>query len=124
MPTQLEKTDAGSISSKGRSVRSRSRPSVGARPVGAAPHRSGPAATPPRPATARRSAVEPLGPDRGLGLLYWFVIATAVMVGAFVVAGTVGRMWILVPGMAVHLLMTFLVLSAIVRLLARGNDEH
>jgi hypothetical protein len=96
MPAQLEKTDAGS---------------------------SGPAAAPHRPVTPSPSAVEPLGPDRGLGLLYWFVIATAIMVGGFIAAGAVGKMWILVPGMAAHLSMTFLVLSAIVRLMARGNDE-
>jgi hypothetical protein len=108
MPAQLEKTDARSASSERRHPPGRSHP---------------PAAAPRRPFTAPRSAVRPLGPDRGLGLLYWFVIATAIMVGAFIVAGTVGKMWILVPGMAVHLLMTFLVLSAIVRLMARGNDE-
>ena len=73
-----------------------------------------------RPAAAR-PPVKPLGPDRGLGLLYWFAVATAVMVGAVLVASAVGRMWILVPVMVVHLSMTFFVLSAIVRLMARGK---
>jgi hypothetical protein len=123
MPAQLEKTDAGSASSKGRHPPSRSHPSVAAAPRAAASPRSGRAAAPHRPSTAPPSAVKPLSPDRGLGLLYWFVIATAVMVGAFIAAGAVGKMWILVPGMAVHLFMTFLVLTAIVRLMARGNDE-
>jgi hypothetical protein len=65
--------------------------------------------------------VKPLGPDRGLGLLYWFVVATAIMVGTVLVASAVGKMWILVPAMVVHLSMTFFVLSAIVRLMARGS---
>ena len=68
-------------------------------------------------------SIPSLGPDRGLGLLYWFVFATAVMVGAFFAAGAVARMWILIPGMAVHLLMTFFVLRAIAGLMTRGNDE-
>ena len=65
----------------------------------------------------------PLGPDRGLGLLYWFVLATAVLVGVVLVTSAVGAMWILIPGMAVHLLMTFFVLRAIMRLMARGDGE-
>ena len=60
-------------------------------------------------------------PDRGLGLLYWFVVATAIMVGTVLVASAVGKMWILVPAMVVHLSMTFFVLSAIVRLMTRGR---
>ena len=77
-----------------------------------------------RPSAGSPTYGRALGPDRGLGLLYWFVVATAIMVGAFLVAGAVDQMWILVPGMAVHLVMTFLVLSAIFRLMARGNDER
>jgi hypothetical protein len=65
----------------------------------------------------------PPGRDRGLALLYWFVVASAIMVGAIVVAASVGHWWILIPGMAVHFLMTFLVLSAIFRLMTEGNDE-
>ena len=59
--------------------------------------------------------------DRGLVLLGWFLSATAVMVGVVLVASAVGQMWILVPGMGLHLLMTFFVLHAIVRLMADGR---
>jgi hypothetical protein len=39
------------------------------------------------------------------------------MVGVALVVGAVGRMWILVPAIGFHLLMTFFVLHAIVRLM-------
>ena len=83
----------------------------------------GPSARAAPPASARGPTTPPQPPaaDRGLGLLYWFVVATAVMVGAIVAAGAVGEMWILIPGMAVHLLMTFLVLSAILRLMTDSD---
>jgi hypothetical protein len=59
--------------------------------------------------------------DRGLALLGWFVLATVVMVGAVLVAAAVAQMWVLVPGIALHLLMTYFVLHAIVRLMAEGR---
>jgi hypothetical protein len=63
----------------------------------------------------------PLGPaldsDRGLGLLFRFVIATSIAVAAFMLAVVVGQMWILVPVMAVHLSVTSLVLKGIFNLL-------
>ena len=63
----------------------------------------------------------PLGPaldsDRGLGLLFRFLIATSIAVAAFMLAVAVGEMWILVPVMAVHLSVTFLVLKGIFNLL-------
>jgi hypothetical protein len=77
-------------------------------------------AAPPVSVRGPTTPAQPLA-DRGLGLLYWFVVATAVMVGAIVAAGAVGEMWILIPGMAVHLLMTFLVLSAILRLMTDSD---
>jgi hypothetical protein len=55
--------------------------------------------------------------------MYWFVFATAIMVGTFLAAGAVDQMWILVPGMAIHLLLTFLVLDAIVRLMKDSDDD-
>jgi hypothetical protein len=42
------------------------------------------------------------------------------MVGVCLVVGAVGRMWILVPGIGLHLLMTFFVIHAIVRLMDHG----
>jgi hypothetical protein len=63
----------------------------------------------------------PLDRDRGLVLLGWFLFATVVMVGVVLVAGAVGEMWILVPGIGIHLLMTFFVLHAIVRLMSDGR---
>ena len=63
----------------------------------------------------------PLDRDRGLALLGWFVTATVVMVGVVLVTGAVGQMWILVPGIGLHLLMTFFVLHAIVRLMTDGR---
>ena len=62
--------------------------------------------------------------DRGLALLGWFVTATAVMVGVVLVASAVGHMWILVPGIGLHLLMTGFVLHAIVRLMADGPQNR
>ena len=69
------------------------------------------------------SAPAPLGPDRGLGLLYRFVGATALVVAALLVVNAVGHSWILVPAMALHLLVTYVVIAAIARLLKDGDDE-
>jgi hypothetical protein len=55
--------------------------------------------------------------DRGLGLLFRFLIATSIVVAAVVLAVAVDQMWILVPAMAVHLSVTFVVLKGIFNLL-------
>jgi hypothetical protein len=55
--------------------------------------------------------------DRGLGLLFRFLIATSLAVAAFMLAVEVDEMWILVPVMAVHLSVTFVVLKGIFNLL-------
>src|SRR6478752_608551 len=49
--------------------------------------------------------------DPGLGLLFRFLISTSVAVAAFMLAVAVDEMWILVPVMAVHLFVTFVVLK-------------
>jgi hypothetical protein len=56
-------------------------------------------------------------PDPGLGLLFRFLISTSVAVAAFMLAVAVDEMWILVPVMAVHLFVTFVVLKGIFNLL-------
>jgi hypothetical protein len=55
--------------------------------------------------------------DRGLGVLFRFVIATSIAVAVVMLAVAVDRMWILVPAMAVHLSVTFVVLKGIFNLL-------
>jgi hypothetical protein len=55
--------------------------------------------------------------DPGLGLLFRFLISTSVAVAAFMLAVAVDEMWILVPVMAVHLFVTFVVLKGIFNLL-------
>ena len=55
--------------------------------------------------------------DRGLGFLFRFVVATAIVVAAFMLAVAVDRMWILVPVMVVHLVVTFVLLKGIFNLL-------
>ena len=62
-------------------------------------------------------APAPLDSDRGLGLLFRFLIATSIAVAAFMLAVAVDEMWILVPVMAVHLSVTFFVLKGIFNLL-------
>ena len=68
------------------------------------------------------AAPERLGPDRGLGLLYRFVGATALVVAVVLIVAAVGQLWILIPAMAVHLFVTYLVLDDIARLLKDGDD--
>jgi hypothetical protein len=80
-------------------------------------------------ASRRRAALAPvvqpvpavtpaaLDSDSGLGLLFRFLIATAIAVAAFMLAVEVDEMWILVPVMAVHLSVTFFVLKGIFNLL-------
>src|SRR3954454_4815598 len=73
---------------------------------------------------AAPAAPEPLGPDRGLGLLYRFVGATALVVAVVFIVAAVGQLWILIPAMAVHLFVTYLVLDDIARLLRDGDDAE
>lgn len=77
----------------------------------------------PAPAPSTPSRPEPLGPDRGLGLLYRFLAATAVVVAALLVVEAVGESWVLVPAMAIHLFVTYVVISAIARLMEDGDGE-
>jgi hypothetical protein len=56
--------------------------------------------------------------DRGLSLLWIFLVAALIIVGAVVLANAVDSWWILIPVMAVDLLMTFGVLAGLMRLLA------
>jgi hypothetical protein len=69
----------------------------------------------PRPAQDRR-AVDGLGP------LWMFLVASLAIVGAVVLAGAVGRWWILVPVMCVFFASTFGVLASIMRLLRDSGD--
>jgi len=55
--------------------------------------------------------------DRGLGVLFRFLLATAIAVAAVMLAVAVNQMWILVPAMAIHLSVTFVVLKGIFNLL-------
>jgi hypothetical protein len=61
-------------------------------------------------------------PDAGLGLLFAFIVAVLMMVGAVVVAGIVDRMWVLIPVMCVDFVATFGVMVSIAWLL-RGDVE-
>jgi hypothetical protein len=47
-----------------------------------------------------------------------------VMVGDVVLATAIGHLWILVPVMGIHLLMTWAVFVAIMRLLADGAQSE
>jgi hypothetical protein len=86
-----------------------------ARPHRGAPRRRATLALVVQPAPAVRQAA--LDSDRGLGLLFRFLIATSLAVAAFMLAVVVDQMWILVPVMTVHLSVTFLVLKGIFNLL-------
>jgi hypothetical protein len=55
--------------------------------------------------------------DRGLGLLFRFLIATSIVVAAVMLAVAVDKMWILVPAMAVHLSVTLVLLKGLFNLL-------
>jgi hypothetical protein len=93
------------------------------------------APSPPLRATKHASAVLPSsaqpekpppdvpGPDRGLSLLFAFTGALAVMVADVLVIGAVGESWILIPGFAVLLLMTAIVFTMIMRLLADSGEK-
>jgi hypothetical protein len=62
-------------------------------------------------------------PDRGLPLLLSFVGALAVIVADVVVIGAVDESWILIPGFVVLLLMTVIVFTMIMRLLADSGEK-
>ena len=89
-------------------------------PEAGPPLRSSPAGVAPAGPPASAASREP--PDAGLGLLFAFIIAVLVMVGAVVVAGIVDRMWILIPVMCVDFVATFAVMVSIAWLL-RGDSE-
>jgi hypothetical protein len=56
--------------------------------------------------------------DRGLGLLLRFLAGIAVMVADVLVVSAVGESWVLIPAVAVLLVTTWLIFTAIMRLLA------
>jgi ABC-type Mn2+/Zn2+ transport system permease subunit len=61
--------------------------------------------------------------DAGLGLLFRFLLATSVVVAVVMLVQAVGRDWILVPAMAIHLALTYLVLHGIFLLLRDGYES-
>src|SRR3954451_17294386 len=93
------------------------------RPVAAAqPQRLvPPALAPPRPAPAAVGSHAER--DVGLGLLFRFLIASLLVVGVVVLVDAVGQDWILVPAMAVHLALTYLVLHGIFLLVKDGYES-
>jgi hypothetical protein len=56
--------------------------------------------------------------DLGLMLLAVFTASTLLMVALVVFVGASGRSWVLIPVMAVHLVVTAMVLMTVIRLLA------
>ena len=62
------------------------------------------------------------GGDRGTAALIVFGLAALVIVAVVWAVGASGSWWILAPAMAVHFLMTGLVLFVIWRLLDDGDD--
>ena len=81
----------------------------------------------PRPPLADVRAVRSPGdagsPEDGAGgegLLVIFFVATMTMVAAVILVGSVTGLWVLVPVVALHLGVTFLVIAWITRLL--GDD--
>jgi hypothetical protein len=63
-------------------------------------------------------------PDRGTVFMLVFIAAILIIVGDIWLASAVGRMWILVPAMALDLLVTFAVLVLVTRLVGDdGGDE-
>ena len=102
------------------------RPGIAAqpRPSPTPPLQSAP---PPRPAQAVEAepASDPSRVDRdaGLGLLSRFLIATSVMVAVVMLVEAVGHDWILVPAMAIHLALTYVVLHGIFLLVGDGYES-
>jgi hypothetical protein len=90
-------------------------------------HRPGAAAhmraTPPAPVPVHESRPEPPDADRGLSLLLSFAAAVAVMVADVLVIGAVGESWVLIPGFVVLVLMTVIVFTVIMHLLADSGER-
>ena len=61
--------------------------------------------------------------DAGLGLLFRLLIATSVVVAVVMLVEAVGQDWILVPAMAIHLAVTYVVLHGIFLLVGDGPDD-
>jgi hypothetical protein len=61
--------------------------------------------------------------DVGLGLLFRFLIASFLVVGVVVLVDAVGQDWILVPAMAIHLTLTYVVLHGIFLLVKDGYES-
>src|SRR3954471_24417080 len=102
------------------------------RPVAAAqPQRLvTPALARPRPSRPATAAVGETGfsgshaeRDVGLGLLFRFLIASFLIVGVVVLVDAVGQDWILVPAMAIHLALTYVVLHGIFLLVKDGYES-
>ena len=79
------------------------------------------------PQTHARDALAPALPppsvDHSPGVLLLPLLAVLVMVGDVIVVGAVGRLWILIPAIAVDLLVILTLTVAIWRLLANDGDE-
>ena len=69
---------------------------------------------------SRGDAGSPEDGGGGEGLLVIFFVATMTMVAAVILVGSVTGLWVLVPVVALHLGVTFLVIGWITRLL--GDD--
>lgn len=72
---------------------------------------------------ALASAVAAPSVDHSPGVLLLPLLAILVMVGDVIVVGAVGRLWILIPAIAVDLLVILTLTVAIWRLLANDGDE-
>jgi hypothetical protein len=79
--------------------------------------------SPPAPIRVQKSRTEPPDADRGLSLLLTFVGALAVMVADVLVIGAVEESWVLIPGFIVLVLLTLIVFSVIMRLLADSGER-
>jgi hypothetical protein len=61
--------------------------------------------------------------DRSSGVLLLPLVAILVMVGDVIVVGAVGRLWILIPAIAVDLVVIFTLTVAILRLLGDDGED-
>jgi hypothetical protein len=109
MRAQLQYADRPAAASEGHALHEA--PLAPVQPL--KPH-SARADEPPQP---EGSSTAPTEPDSPLTLLYVFLGAMVIIVGDVVLAGAVEHFWILVPTMGIHLLLTFIVFAAIMRLL-------
>jgi hypothetical protein len=99
-----------------------SRPRLALRPVTTRPGSRSPVASTDstrRQAPGRAQVVR----DRGLGLLFRFLLATSIVVAVVLLAAAVDKMWILFPAMAIHLAVTFVVIQGLFRLLTDGYES-